>query len=79
MSVREIERFLEQRQMEVKDLRRARLSARFRAHPKCTSHFGLVRRPHCSGVTSGAGWQDSTARCQGSSAHTIHFSAAAYN
>ena len=33
----------------------------------------LVRRPPCSGVTSGAGWQDSTARCQGSFAHTVHW------
>ena len=38
----------------------------------------LVRRPHCSGATTRAGWQDSTARGQRSSGYTVHFSAAAY-
>ena len=36
----------------------------------------LVRRPHCSGATSGEGWQDLTAKCHRPSAHTVHFSAA---
>ncbi len=35
-----------------------------------------VRRPLCSGATSGAGWQDLTARCQRSSAHRFHIAAA---
>ena len=34
----------------------------------------LVRRSPCSGVTARKGWQDSTARCQGSSARTVHLS-----
>ena len=38
----------------------------------------LVRRPSCSGATSGAGWQDSTTRCQRSSAPRVHFAAALY-
>ena len=36
----------------------------------------LVRRPPYSGVTAGAGWQESTAQCQRSSSHSAHFSAA---
>ena len=31
-----------------------------------------VQRPPCSGVTSGVGWQDSTAGYQRCSAHTVH-------
>ena len=38
----------------------------------------LVGRPPCSGVTAGAGWQDSTAKCHRPSAHPAHFNATAY-
>ena len=38
----------------------------------------LVQRPPCSGVTDGAGWQESTTQCQRSSTQTVHFSAAVH-
>ena len=39
----------------------------------------LARNSPCSGVTTGAGWQDLTARCEGSSARTAHLISAVYN